>query len=210
MKKSVATLRLLTGLGLSATLFLGCQDFLGGKDEAPPAAKTAEDEATLRETVNPGPSENAVQETAKPVVIDIVKSPIGEPGKEVTQPEITDYTVTSPIVKHTVETPAPGDIHASPPSSAPSDSACQEISLRYINAKSETNIALRDSLIQAYGAEWSAMGCVSPPGPYISPEQKCLDAKYQLERTLAEGYGPGHKYYETWLTEVNKYCPPTP
>jgi hypothetical protein len=210
MKKSVATLRLLTGFGLSASLFLGCQDFLGGKDEAPPMTKTAEDETTLRETVNPASSENAVQETAKPVVIDIVKSPIGDPGEEVTQPEIKDYTVNSPMIQQTVETTVPADIQVSPPSSAPSDSACMEISARQTAAKSEPNAALRDSLYQAAGAEWRALGCVSPPGPYVSPEQRCLDAQYQLQHTVQNGFGPGHKYYETDLARVNQYCPPTP
>jgi hypothetical protein len=210
MKKSVVTLRLLTGLGLSASLFLGCQEFLGGNDNASPAAKTAEDGAKPRETADPGQTESAVQETAKPVVIEIVKSPIGDPGEVIVQPEIADYTVNSPMVKHTVEASAPADIHTSPPSSAPSDSACMEISARQTAAKSETNIALRDSLYQAAGAEWHALGCVSPPGPYISPEQKCQDAQYQLQHTVQNGFGPGHKYYETDLARVNQYCPPTP
>ena len=51
MKKSVTNLRLLTGFGMAAALFLGCQDFLGEKDGGAPAAENEADGIALRLSV---------------------------------------------------------------------------------------------------------------------------------------------------------------
>lgn len=191
MKKSVTTLGMLTGFGLAATLFLGCQDFVGGKDDSAPAVKTDEDGGAHLETDGSEPSVSTFTE----------------------QPPVSMYTEKPPLLEQTVTAAVPAGIDASPPAGTPPDSAaCSEIGWRITAAKGEANITLRDSLYNAGMAEWVAMDCASltPPPPYISPEQKCLDAKYQLEATEREGYGPGTKYYQTWLDEVNKRCTAVP
>lgn len=197
MKKSVTTLGMLTGFGLAATLFLGCQDFVGGKDDGAHAAKTAEDGAVDQ----PGSA-----------TLSIERSPVGEAAQAGSQTTASLYTEKPTVSEQTVAADLPGNVQASPPANPSLDSLCREISIGITAAKNETNAALRDSLYNAGMAVWVALDCnsLAPPPPYVSPEQKCSDARYQLERTEARGDGPGTKYYQTWLDEVNKYCGATP
>ena len=48
MKISISTVRLVTGLSLTASLFIGCQDFLGQKEDGAASTVTTTDDTALR------------------------------------------------------------------------------------------------------------------------------------------------------------------